>query len=134
MTEISLRWVWQVLWNRKVSCICWAHSPLKRGTLPSPRARHARAGGNPAFRRYFWHLSLRGNDGYFDRLVLKKAGVVHENLRGNIRIGGQRTEDSRQAGALRPHYLLSSVFGLLSSEKRKGKANATGSRVPGEPG
>jgi hypothetical protein len=27
---------------------------------------------------------LRGNDGYFDRLVLKKTRMVHENLRGNI--------------------------------------------------
>jgi hypothetical protein len=30
--------------------------------------------------RLFWILSLRGNDGYFDRLVLKKARVVHESM------------------------------------------------------
>jgi hypothetical protein len=46
-----------------------------------PRARHSRAGENPAFPRRressvpppFLDSRLRGNDGFFDRLVLKKA-------------------------------------------------------------
>jgi hypothetical protein len=68
---------------------------------PSPRTRHSRAGGNPEKAAEGWILSLRGNDGYFDRLILKKARVVHENLRGNV--------------SLCP---LSSVFRHLSSEPR----------------
>ncbi|MDR2112332.1 MAG: hypothetical protein LBQ62_04405 [Candidatus Accumulibacter sp.] len=48
-----------------------------------PRARHSRAGLESSISRLFWIPSLRGNDGYFDRLVLKKARV-HENSRGNI--------------------------------------------------
>jgi hypothetical protein len=35
---------------------------------------------NPVFHRLFWIPSLRGNDGDFDRLVLKKARVVHESM------------------------------------------------------
>jgi hypothetical protein len=32
----------------------------------------------------FLDSRLRGNDGYFDRLVLKKTRGVHENSRGNV--------------------------------------------------
>jgi hypothetical protein len=41
--------------------------------------RHSRAGLESSIPRLFWILSLRGNDGYFDRLVLKKARV-HESM------------------------------------------------------
>jgi hypothetical protein len=77
-TKISLRWVRQAPWNRKVNCFCWTHSQIKRGAQPSPRARHSRAGLEssippPFIPPPFLDSRLRGNDGYFDRLVLKKA-------------------------------------------------------------
>jgi hypothetical protein len=65
----------------------------RRPTVPPipPRARHSRAGLEssipPLFLDSRWILSLRGNDGYVDRLVLKKSEGVHENLRGNISLG-----------------------------------------------
>jgi hypothetical protein len=55
------------------------------GSLPRPLTtngiRYGQAGKTPSFPRrressiprLFWIPSLRGNDGYFDRLVLKKA-------------------------------------------------------------